>query len=129
VAYILIVEDDRHLNDLLTAILESDGHTLLRALDGKAALGLAHTEHPDLVIMEVRLPTVDGGDAMRLLKADPDTCDIPIIAVSASATLRAEADDLPVDAIVSRPFNIDDLLAEVTVQLHRAASSKDGPRH
>jgi CheY-like chemotaxis protein len=92
-----------------------------------AALGLARQERPDLILMDLRLPTVDGSDAIRILKSDPETRDIPIIAVSAGSTLRAEAADLPVDAVISKPFDVDTLLAEVTVQLHRSAAHAATP--
>ena len=121
-ARILIVEDEPIINDLLAVVLETEGHTLLRALDGKAGIGLTRYERPDLVLMDLRLPTVDGAAAIRILKADPLTSEIPIIAVSASVNLRAEADELPVDAVVSKPFDVDDLLAEVAVQLRRAVA-------
>jgi DNA-binding response OmpR family regulator len=120
-AHILVVEDEVALNDLIAAVLDHAGHALLRALDGMAAMRLARRARPDLIVMDLRLPTMDGGDVIRQLKADPYTCHIPIIAISASATLRAEASDLPVDAVISKPFDIDELVAEVTVQLQRAA--------
>ena len=126
-AYILIVEDEVFLNDMIAIVLGQAGHTLLRALDGKAAVGLARDELPELVIMDLRLPTMDGGDAIRLLKTDPATRNIPIIAVSGSANLRAEASDLPVDAVISKPFDLDELVAEVTVQLQRSALTRPAP--
>jgi len=126
-AMILIVEDDPSINQLLADILKADGHTLLQALDGRAGVGLTQQERPDLVVMDLRLPTVDGADAIRILKADPKTRDIPIIVVSASFTLRAEAGTLPVDATISKPLGIDEVLAEVAVQLHRAAGARHTP--
>ncbi|HEX5164454.1 MAG TPA: response regulator [Thermomicrobiales bacterium] len=126
-AHILIVEDDPVINDLLAFIMEQDNYILTRALDGKAALGLALQERPDLILMDLRLPTVDGGDAIRILKSNPETREIPIIAVSASSTLRAEAAGLPVDAVISKPFDVDSLLAEVVVQLQRSAAYEATP--
>jgi DNA-binding response OmpR family regulator len=126
-AHILIVEDDPVVNDLLAFIMEQDNYTLTRALDGKAALGLAQQVRPDLILMDLRLPTIDGSDAIRILKSNPETRGIPIIAVSASSTLRAEAADLPVDAVISKPFDVDSLLAEVTVQLQRSAACEAAP--
>jgi DNA-binding response OmpR family regulator len=123
-AMILIVEDDPSINQLLADLLKADGHTLLQALDGKAGVGMTRQERPDLVVMDLRLPTVDGADAIRILKGDPKTRDIPIIVVSASFTLRAEAGTLPVDATISKPLGIDEVLAEVAVQLHRAAGAQ-----
>jgi CheY-like chemotaxis protein len=81
---ILIVEDVELNRDLLVQLLEDD-YTLVLAADGAAALDLAAQARPDLILMDLSLPVVDGWEATRRLKADPALARIPVIALSAHA--------------------------------------------
>ncbi|HMM41182.1 MAG TPA: response regulator, partial [Thermomicrobiales bacterium] len=101
-----------------------DVHT---AGDGQSGVNAARTLRPDLILMDLMLPVLDGMEATRQLKADPATRDIPVIAISAGPNLRIHASDLPADGVVAKPFDLDTLLAAITVQLRRR-SAPDGPR-
>src|SRR5438105_15815373 len=79
---VLIVEDDPLNMKLFTAMVSSQGYAVLQAGDGRAALDLAHQQHPDLIIMDLQLPEISGLEVTRSLKADSDTADIAIIATT-----------------------------------------------
>jgi two-component system, cell cycle response regulator DivK len=78
---ILIVEDQADLRDLLTG----SGYAVLEAPDGQAAIATAKAERPDLILMDIQMPVLDGYEATRQIKADPDFKVTPIIAVSSFA--------------------------------------------
>lgn len=84
-AKILIVEDNEMNRDMLSRRLERRGYTTVIAVDGGAGVEKSRTEAPDLILMDVSLPIMDGWEASRLIKADPATAAIPIIALTAHA--------------------------------------------
>ena len=84
-AKILIVEDNEMNRDMLSRRLERRGYTIAIAIDGGAGVEKAHTEAPDLILMDVSLPVMDGWEASRRIKGDPATAAIPIIALTAHA--------------------------------------------
>jgi two-component system, cell cycle response regulator DivK len=111
---ILIVEDVELSRDLLVQMLEGE-YTIIAADDGAAALELAQREHPDLILMDLSMPVVDGWEATRRLKADPELADIPIVALTAHAMRgdeeRARASGC--DDYLSKPIDEDELLAKL----------------
>jgi len=104
-ARILVVEDDLGNRRIVVKILTTAGHRALEAPDGASAIAVARQEHPDLIIMDLALPGMDGWEASRRLKADPDTADIPIIALTAFAMRGDEerAREAGCDAYLSKP--------------------------
>ena len=84
-AKILIVEDNEMNRDMLSRRLERRGYAVIIAVDGGAGVQMAHTESPDLILMDMSLPVMDGWEASRTLKAYPATAKIPIIALTAHA--------------------------------------------
>jgi CheY-like chemotaxis protein len=117
---ILIVDDEPGVADLIEAVLVGEGYTVAVARDGAQGLMLARNWSPDLILMDVMLPAVDGGTAIRLLKADTSTADIPIVAMSAGRTIRELTPELnDAEGALSKPFDIEALLAQVTFHLAR----------
>ncbi len=117
---ILIVDDEPAVADLIEAVLVGEGYTVAIARDGAQGLLLARDWRPDLILMDVMLPGVDGGTAIRRLKSDPETAEIPIVAMSAGRTIRRQSDELSeADAALAKPFDIDALLAQVEFHLSR----------
>ena len=114
---ILIVEDDPVIQSLMVEFLSDEGFDIIAVADGQSGVDLALQDHPDLILMDLMLPVMDGMSATRTLKRDPRTKAIPIIAVSAGTNLRVHAEQLPADGVVGKPFDLDTLLAAVTVQL------------
>ena len=82
---ILVVEDDADNRRIVVKVLTLEGYETLEAADGRAALALARSARPDLIMMDLGMPDVDGLEASRQLKADPRSADIPIIALTAFA--------------------------------------------
>ena len=120
---ILIVDDEPAVADLIEAVLVGEGYTVAIARDGAQGLLLARDWRPDLILMDVMLPGVDGGTAIRRLKSDPETAEIPIVAMSAGRTIRRQSDELSeADAALAKPFDIDALLAQVEFHLSRRRS-------
>jgi CheY-like chemotaxis protein len=109
---ILIVEDIEFNLDLLVQLLE-DNYEVLTAADGAAGITSAEREHPDLIIMDLSLPVLDGWEATRRIKADPVLQHIPIIALSSHAMRGDEekARQAGCDDYLSKPLN-EDLLFE-----------------
>src|ERR1700722_6775965 len=84
-ALILVVEDDDANQELVTRFLRRDGHTIIHSTDGLSAIELAQARKPDLILMDLNLPGLDGWEATRRIKNNPHTRDIPIIALTAHA--------------------------------------------
>ena len=82
---ILLVEDNEMNRDMLSRRLEKRGYTLVVAVDGAGGVAMARSEHPDLILMDMSLPVIDGWEATQQVKADPATAGIPIIALTAHA--------------------------------------------
>jgi CheY-like chemotaxis protein len=122
-AKILLVEDNELNRDMLSRRLSRRGHQVLEATDGEAALALAASERPDLILMDMSLPVLDGWEATRRLKAAPATRPIPVIALTAHAmvddrerSLAAGCDDFD-----TKPVEIERLLGKIARLLPPAA--------
>ena len=109
---VLIVEDNALNMKLFTAMIASQGHIVLQAGDGRAALDLARQGHPDLIIMDLQLPDMSGLDVTRILKAEPETRDIAIIATTAYA-LRGDEEKIRAsgcDGYMAKPIAVSEFL-------------------
>lgn len=105
-AHILIVEDHPTNMRLAVFLLEKAGHQVVQASDAEQGLRLARTAHPDLILMDVQLPGMDGLTATRELKQDPATAHIPVIALTALAMRGDEAKMLEAgcDGYLTKPY-------------------------
>lgn len=110
-ARILVVEDNLDNMMLISDVLTSLQYEVLQAIDGAQGLKMACEERPDLILMDMSLPRVDGWTATRQIKADPELRDIPIIAVTAHAMVgdRERALEVGCDDYISKPINLRDL--------------------
>lgn len=106
-ATVLVVEDDPANMKLAALLLRSAGHQVLQAVDAQAAIALARSAHPDLVLMDIRLPGMDGLAATRVLKQDALTHGIKVIAVTglAMAGDAQRAIDAGCNAYLSKPVS------------------------
>ena len=117
---ILVVDDEPDVADLIEAVLKDEGYTVAIARDGAKGLMLAREWGPDLILMDVLLPGVDGATVIRRLKSEPETAAIPIVAMSAGRTIRTHTGELDVaDGALAKPFDIEALLAQVAFHLAR----------
>ena len=122
---ILIVEDDELNRDSLRRLLRRRGYDILLAVDGEGALTVARAERPDAILMDMRLPGIDGWEATRRLKANPATRGLPIIALTAHAmasdrdqSLAAGCDDHDI-----KPIDLDRLLLKIRTLLPDAPTT------
>jgi two-component system cell cycle response regulator DivK len=104
---ILIVEDSELNRRLLEAVLKPHGYRLLIAEDGETGLALARAERPDLILMDVLLPGIDGYEATRQLRAEPETRHLVIVALTATATPEAKDQALAAgcDGYIAKPID------------------------
>jgi len=121
-AKVLIIEDNRANMTLATFLLQSAGHTVLSATDAEAGLTLARGEQPNLILMDIQLPGMDGLEATALLKGDQATRDIPVIALTALA-MKGDEERIRAagcDGYIAKPLAYRDFLAMVAAQLATA---------
>ena len=126
---ILVVEDERLIARLLKETLEIEGYQTVTILNGEDAVRFALRETPQLIILDISLPDIDGYEVIRRLRDHPKSMHIPIIVLSAysSPSDKARAFELGVDGYITKPFNEDELLACVRRQLHRLQQSSLSP--
>jgi two-component system cell cycle response regulator DivK len=120
---ILVVEDEPLILDLIAILLERAGHEVVRAATAEEALSLAVSRLPDLVLMDIALPGIDGLAATRILKSSPATRGVPVVALTAQA-MRADAEEAAragCDGFIAKPISTRDFLEQVEDHLHRAA--------
>ena len=120
-ATILIVEDNAANMKLAIFLLESAGHTVLTATDAEAGLTLARDQQPNLILMDIQLPGMDGLEATAILKRDNATRAIPIIALTALA-MKGDEERIRAagcDGYIAKPMRYKDFLASVAAQLAR----------
>lgn len=109
---VLVVDDEPQVVWMLRFSLEAEGYQTLEARDGRAALGEIRRHRPDLVLLDVMMPVMDGWSVLEALQALPEQERPRVVVVSARASLRdrAKAAELGADAFVAKPFNVEDLL-------------------
>lgn len=123
---ILVVDDEAHIVELIRFNLEKDGYRVVAAQDGREALKLAREERPDLIVLDVMLPGVDGFEVCRMIQRDNETGEIPIIMLTA----RSEEIDkilgleIGADDYMTKPFSPRELLARVKARLRRSARNQ-----
>ncbi len=116
---ILIVEDNPENMKLYEMVLNAKGYTLLKATDGEEALDMAIREHPDLIIMDIQLPGMNGLEVTKKLRGNPAFSHTPIIAVSAYAMEgdREKAIEAGCNAYLPKPFSIHELRGMIAEML------------
>jgi CheY-like chemotaxis protein len=124
-AKILLVEDNELNRDMLSRRLVRNGHTVVVAVDGEQGVAMAISEAPDIVLMDMSLPVLDGWAATRKLRADPATRAIPVIALTAHAMAgdREKALDAGCNDYDTKPVELPRLLGKIAALLSRATDS------
>ena len=119
---ILLVEDNENNAEILIRRLTRKGFDVLLATDGLAAIERARTDQPDLILLDMDLPEIDGWEAARRLKADPMTTRIPIIAVTAYAMVEERTKSLEAgcDEFETKPIELPRLLEKMAALLQAA---------
>jgi CheY-like chemotaxis protein len=122
---LLIVEDNELNRDMLSRRLTRRGYQVVMATDGAEAVAAAERELPDLILMDMSLPVLDGWEATRRIKTGPHTAEIPIIALTAHAMAgdEARAREAGCDDFDTKPVELDRLLGKIEHWLGRAADA------
>ena len=112
---ILLVEDNEMNRDMLTRRLERKGFVVVIAVDGQAGIDMTSSSSPDIILMDLSLPVIDGWEATRKIKADPATQSIPVIALTAHAMAGDEQKALEAgcDDYDTKPVNFSRLLGKI----------------
>lgn len=122
---ILLVEDNEMNRDMLSRRLIRRGFEVPMAVDGRQAIAMAESEAPDLILMDISLPEVNGWDATRAIRANPATAKLPVIALTANAneTDRAAALAAGCDDYDTKPVDVNRLLEKINALLPGASAA------
>ena len=123
---ILVVEDDRSVQNLITVTLKAEGYRYLTAVTGQAAVIAAATHNPDIVLLDLGLPDMDGVEVIRRIRS---WSNMPIIVISARSedTDKIDALDAGADDYLTKPFSVAELLARLRVTLRRITNVSAEP--
>lgn len=118
---ILIVEDDRDIVEMVEYNLKEEGYDTVSALNGESGITLARKHRPDLIVLDIMLPVIDGFDVCKTLKHQEITADIPIIILSAKSqeTDKVVGLELGADDYITKPFSPRELIARIKAILRR----------
>jgi DNA-binding response OmpR family regulator len=124
-AKILIAEDDKQIGDMIAFKLTNGGHKVIRAQDGEQAVTMATRERPDLILLDVMMPGLNGFEVLRRLKRDPALKSTGVIMVTAKGHERDVLSGLTGGAIdyIVKPFSLKELVARVELALRREPPS------
>ncbi|MDP2216814.1 MAG: response regulator [Methanolobus sp.] len=118
---ILIVDEEIDASTALKVALEAEGYNVIEALDGYEGIRKAKSENPDIILLDIMMPGMDGFEVCQLLKADPASMHIPIIMLTAKGEVddKVEGLELGADDYVTKPFNLKELKARIRIVLRR----------
>jgi two-component system KDP operon response regulator KdpE len=125
-ATILVVDDEPQIRRVLRATLSADGYTIVEARDGQEALEKLRDERPDLVLMDVNMPILDGLEACRQIRTTTTSVPVIMLTVRGAEKDKVRALDAGADDYVVKPFGIQELLARIRVVLRRSSSGAGG---
>ena len=128
-ARVLLVEDNENNRYLARFLLEREGCTVAVAANGRQALDAARQDKPDLVVMDIQMPELDGYETAERFKGDPALADIPLVGVSSFAMAgdRAKALKVGFTGYIEKPINPDTFAREVLGFMKRQQSRSDAP--
>jgi DNA-binding response OmpR family regulator len=116
---IMVVDDDAGIQDFLQIALESEGYEVKIAHDGKNALEMLETLTPDLIILDLMMPRMNGLDFLNVLEQQGRRTAFPFLLLTAGTQVEEKATRMAVDAYLSKPFDLQDLLDALDMVLHR----------
>jgi DNA-binding response OmpR family regulator len=116
---ILVVDDDRDIRDMIEIVLASDGYEVSTAPDGAAALEALEQSRPDLILLDLRMPVLDGVSFLRRYREQPGP-HVPVIVLTAAQDVAARGTEIRADGYLDKPFQIGDLLALIGRHLRGA---------
>ncbi len=124
---ILLVEDDQVITNLIVILLEREGYEVITSSTAETGIALAASRSPDLILMDIALPGIDGLEATRILKSRDATRTVPVVALTAQA--RKEDSERAMragcDGFIAKPLSTRVFLAQVAGHIHRTSSRKE----
>ncbi|BFN37702.1 PleD family two-component system response regulator [Fidelibacter multiformis] len=123
---ILVVDDEENIRKLVNYNLILDGYDVIMAVDGKEGLEKAIQEKPDLILLDIMMPEMDGLEVCSRLKKNPETRDIPIFMLSAKGQMQdlEDAFDVGADNYITKPFDVDKLSEIIQFKLNKMKDKK-----
>jgi DNA-binding response OmpR family regulator len=120
---ILVVDDEDDILNFLELVLGEKGFDVITASGGQEALTRAQLEHPDLVLLDIMMPQMDGWEVLKLLRVDEETAEIPVAMLSARTEARDRVQGLQEGAIdyICKPFSLQELLGKIEAIFQNAA--------
>jgi DNA-binding response OmpR family regulator len=112
-AKVMVVDDEKGVRDLLHSFLKAEGYQAIMASNGEEAIELAKSESPNAILLDVKMPGIDGVETCRRLRAEEQTWYIPVIMMTAFGTTKTEATDAGADDLINKPFDLTDLAVRV----------------
>lgn len=114
---ILLVDDEEDILDFLELILEEQGYTIVKANSGREALASAQMHHPDLILLDIMMPEMDGWEVLKLLKADEEMQDTPVAMLTARTEMKDKIQGLQEGAIdyICKPFSTKELIDKLQI--------------
>jgi DNA-binding response OmpR family regulator len=106
---VLVVDDEQEIRDLLDSFLTAQGYEVILAADGKEAIELAGTENPQAIILDIKMPGIDGIEVCKRLKEKEETRLIPVIMITGFEDNKIEALEMGADDFVNKPFDMAEL--------------------
>ena len=116
---ILLVDDEEDILDFLELILDEQGYTVIKANSGREALAAAQLNHPELILLDIMMPEMDGWEVLKLLKADEEVSHIPVAMLTARTEMKDKIQGLQEGAIdyICKPFATKELLDKLEIIL------------
>jgi two-component system response regulator MprA len=124
-ARVLIADDDRAIRDALTRALALEGYDVVQAVDGTTALSLVESARPDVAILDVMMPNIDGLTVCRVLRAERNRLPILMLTARTETPDRVAGLDAGADDYLAKPFELDELFARLRALLRRTKSDDD----
>lgn len=120
---LLIVDEEIDASTALKVALEAEGYNVIVAQDGFEGIEKARTENPDVILLDIMMPGMDGFEVCKRLKSDPSSADIPVIMLTAKGEIedKVEGLELGADDYVTKPFNLKELKARIKTVLRRSS--------
>lgn len=114
---ILLVDDEEDILDFLELILDEQGYTVVKANSGREALASAQMHRPDLILLDIMMPEMDGWEVLKLLKADEEVSDIPVAMLTARTEMKDKIQGLQEGAVdyICKPFATKELLEKLQI--------------
>ena len=122
---VLIIEDEKNIVDILSFNLEREGYETLEAYDGQAGLRLALEQNPDLILLDLMLPKMDGFDVCRAVRAENRSTPIIMLTAREEETDKVMGLELGADDYITKPFSMRELMARVKANMRRTYAGED----